>query len=251
MKLNIVTGAHVFHLFFCINLPGYLWTYALLGAYYANEQIAQWHMMVHSSEKKWFPYMLNPYPLSVFMMDLQQLCDLHFDHHRYAGSDITKDPDAIYYRFGLLPSYILCVLQPEISFFQRAKQCGMSAQDCLNMVLRIAVMYWAWRTSPDAAWNLWLLMRAFHGVSYFMGTWMCHHNVEGRGTDTTLSRLLCFWVGGNMVSMVEGHGDHHEGWYSKFDAFRHEDDDHHHVPLEREPIATLRQRDSIRKCGFR
>jgi hypothetical protein len=222
----------------------------LVGAFYANEQIAQWHAMVHSSERKWFPYMLNPYPLSVFMMDLQQLCELHFDHHRFAP-DITKDPDGIYYRFGLLPSYILCVLQPEISFFQRTMRCGMSLQDCLNMLLRIAVMYWAWQTSPEAARNLWLLMRVFHGVSYFMGTWMCHHNVEGRGTDTTLNRLLCLWVGGNMVSMVEGHGDHHEGWYSKFDAFRHEDE---HPPSEAEtsasdPDTALRKRDGTRKGG--
>jgi len=217
----------------------------LLGAYYANEQIAQWHMMVHSSEKKWFPYMLNPYPLSIFMLDLNQLCDHHMLHHRYAhGSEgIAKDPDGIYYRFGALPSYLLCVLQPEISFYQGTKTYGMSAQDCLNLSLRVAVMYWAWRTSPEAALSLWLLMRSFHGVSYFMGTWMCHYNVEGRGTDTTLNRLLCYWVGGNMVSMVEGHGDHHEGWYSKFDAFRHEDEDHPQpAGRDREPGPTLRLR---------
>merc|ERR1719443_1486446 len=59
-------------------------------------------MMGHSSERKWFPYMLNPYPLSVFMLDLQQLWELHMDHHKFAP-DLTKDPDGIYYRFGCLP----------------------------------------------------------------------------------------------------------------------------------------------------
>lgn len=213
-RLNIVTLLHGAHL--ALALRGnvvMLLTYALCSSWYANEEIAHWHSMSHCEERKWFPYMLNPYPLSPFMLDLEQAGHLHVLHHKLAPN-LKNDPDGLFYRYPLIPSYLLCILQPEISFFwyylKNEGKWKFSVKDMFNMGLRLLVMRGLWKAFSVKALYVWLVMRAAHGVAYFMGTWMCHYNVRSRGENTPMARFNDFWIGLNMVSMVENHGDHHD-----------------------------------------